>query len=59
MTLEEKYYELLNAVSQKFANESRHGTALRYIRDADKQTVLVAASAEKIAEVFTQDKAGT
>lgn len=31
----EKYNELLMAVAQKFADETRHATALRYIRDRE------------------------
>ena len=34
--VEEKYYELLFAVGIKFPNETRHETALRYIRQAKK-----------------------
>jgi hypothetical protein len=33
--LEKLYYELLYAVERKFENESRHETALRYIREAE------------------------
>jgi hypothetical protein len=31
----DKYYELLYAVARKFPNETRHETALRYIREAE------------------------
>lgn len=31
----EKYNELIMAVERKFPGESRHGTALRYIREAE------------------------
>jgi len=30
------YYELINAVQQKFEEESRHETALRYILNAER-----------------------
>ena len=30
--LEQKYYELIYAVENKFPNETRHETALRYIK---------------------------
>lgn len=33
--LEAKYYELLYAVGNKYPGESRHETALRYIKDAE------------------------
>jgi hypothetical protein len=33
--VEGKYYELLFAVSQKFPGETRHETALRYIRERE------------------------
>ena len=33
----EKYLELLYAVSRKFPNETRHETALRYIREAEQR----------------------
>jgi hypothetical protein len=33
--LEEKYYDLIYAVQTKFPDESRHDTALRYIRAAE------------------------
>ncbi len=32
---EDKYYELLYAVETKYPNESRHETALRYIKEAE------------------------
>ena len=35
MKLKEQYHELLFAVAQKFPNESRHETALRYIRERE------------------------
>jgi hypothetical protein len=43
----ELYYELLYAVARKFPNESRHETALRYIREAELPTSQTGASAEK------------
>lgn len=36
--LENKYYELLYAVASKYANETRHETALRYIRERELAT---------------------
>lgn len=42
----ELYYELLYAVARKFP-ESRHETALRYIREAELPTSQTGASAEK------------
>lgn len=38
MSIEEKYYELLYAVGNKYPNESRHETALRYIKEAEIST---------------------
>jgi len=38
---EAKYNELLLAVGQKYPNESRHETALRYIRQAEMLSELV------------------
>lgn len=40
-----KYYELIYAVERKFPDETRHQTALRYIRSAE-QTVNEPAQAE-------------
>lgn len=36
--LENKYYELLYAVASKYPNETRHETALRYIRERELAT---------------------
>jgi hypothetical protein len=36
--LSDKYYELLGAVDNKYPDETRHETALRYIRSAEKST---------------------
>lgn len=33
--LEKNYYELIYAVGSKFPNETRHETALRYIRERE------------------------
>jgi len=33
-----KYYELIYAVGNKYPNESRHQTALRYIQEAEKSS---------------------
>jgi len=38
-TLLDKYNELIYAVERKFDNESRHQTALRYIREIENQSV--------------------
>jgi hypothetical protein len=35
LDLQSNYYELLYAVSKKYPGESRHQTALRYIREGD------------------------
>jgi hypothetical protein len=35
---QEKYMELLYAVASKFPDETRHQTALRYIKNAESQT---------------------
>ncbi len=40
-----KYNELLYAVARKFPGESRHETALRYIRDAERRALDSAVSA--------------
>lgn len=37
-TLSEKYFELLYAVAQKFPDETRHQTALRYIQQAESRS---------------------
>jgi len=37
-TLLDKYNELIYAVERKFDNESRHQTALRYIRELERMT---------------------
>lgn len=36
--LRKKYNELLFAVCRKFPNETRHETALRYIREAENRS---------------------
>lgn len=41
--IKQKYYELIYAVGNKYPNETRHETALRYIKQAE--TVLVEDSA--------------
>ena len=38
--LETKYQELLTAVSQKYEGETRHQTALRYIREREETVVV-------------------
>jgi uncharacterized protein Yka (UPF0111/DUF47 family) len=48
--LVEKYNELLYSVGNKYPDESRHETALRYIRNAEKPTDNVAHQAT-LAEV--------
>ena len=35
--LEEKYYELICAVAKKHPGETRHETALRYIRESEQK----------------------
>ena len=45
---EKRYYELIMAVGNKYPNETRHETALRYIRSAEKSTGNGACSAMKI-----------
>lgn len=42
-----KYHELLYAVEQKFPNESRHETALRYIRNAENGCCRAVGNIEK------------
>lgn len=39
--VEEKYQELLYAVGNKYPNETRHETALRYIRGAEQHAAMV------------------
>lgn len=41
--LADKYHELLWAVAHKFPGETRHETALRYIREAECQKAALAA----------------
>jgi hypothetical protein len=38
--IEDKYHELLYAVGNKYPNETRHETALRYIRQAEEPVML-------------------
>jgi hypothetical protein len=45
--LSEKYHELLMAVERKFPGESRHQTALRYIRRAEEPATTAAKSEVK------------
>ena len=49
--LTDDYYELIYAVGSKFPNESRHETALRYIRQAEQgdnqARAVIAADREK------------
>lgn len=35
--LQDKYNELIMAVSKKYPNESRHATALRYIQETEER----------------------
>ncbi len=37
--IEHDYYELIMAVSKKFPDESRHETALRYIKQAEDNCI--------------------
>jgi len=39
LALQAKYHELIYAVEKKFDGETRHQTALRYIRQADQHTL--------------------
>jgi hypothetical protein len=45
--LHEKYYELVYCVASKFPNESRHETALRYIRNAEAYSGSVDGQCER------------
>ena len=38
--LRKKYNELIMAVSNKYPNESRHSTALKYIQETDERAKL-------------------
>jgi len=52
--LEERYHELLYSVASKFPGETRHQTALRYIREAEAQAKGAAdaeARSDRLAEV--------
>lgn len=44
----EKYNELILAVETKYPNESRHETALRYIREAENKDNNVACKKESL-----------
>jgi hypothetical protein len=48
--VKELYEELLFAVAHKFLNETRHETALRYIREAEGRS-LVGCAKSALAEV--------
>lgn len=48
--VKEKYNELLMAVARKFPNETRHETALRYIREAEKLSDNITSSNVDIKE---------
>ena len=39
--MNKQYNELIMAVGKKFPNESRHETALRYIREAEEYTTWI------------------
>lgn len=52
--LEGKYYELLHYVETKHPNESRHDTALRYIKEAENKNTNTGAGKE-MAEIKTPD----
>lgn len=43
----DRYHELLLAVERKFPGESRHATALRYIREAEQRSASEAGAANK------------
>ena len=44
--IQEKYNELLYAVGIKWPNETRHETALRYIREAEIRAHIIASAKE-------------
>jgi hypothetical protein len=46
----EAYHELLYAVAQKFPGESRHETALRYIRQAEQRSDSIPSAAQEPTE---------
>ena len=43
-----KYYELIYAVERKFPNESRHETALKYIKQAENSKTQTASEANTV-----------
>lgn len=43
------YNELIMAVSRKFPNESRHETALRYIKEREQKTSTCSESCVKVS----------
>ena len=45
----DKYNELIYAVERKFDNETRHQTALRYIRETERRTSSESQSAKVVA----------
>ncbi len=46
--IEDKYNELLYAVARKFPNETRHQTALRYIKDIEAKAEYILKQSEKM-----------
>jgi len=46
-SMREQYDELLMAVARKFPNESRHETALRYIKEAENAEAACCSAAIK------------
>jgi two-component SAPR family response regulator len=47
-TIEQLYHELLYAVGSKYPNETRHQTALRYIREAEEKDTKSEAKTEQL-----------
>ena len=50
-----KYMELLSAVERKFPGESRHETALRYIREREMRPISASQAVDSKAKVVTKD----
>ena len=54
----EQYTELIMAVESKYPGETRHQTALRYIRRAEDRATTTAATTNTIAAAPTQPESG-
>lgn len=50
----EKYYELIMAVESKFPNETRHETALRYIKEREQKIKIDTNSQEFLDNIGGQ-----